>query len=529
MKFWKKLFGKKESKKEQQDTKPYKSLEKNLKLFKEELLKDCDDVVYREFTVGKNDAYKAAVVWIDGLVDKALINNFVMESMMIDARLVEPKPSALKDNLVDLLKNKTLAVSEIGEVDTIEDALVNVFSGETALLIDGYEKIIIVNSRGWESRGISEPETEAVIRGPRDGFTETMRFNTSLIRRRIRDHRLKVKNYRVGKRSQTDIAVMYMEDIANKKLLQELDIRLNNVDVDAILDSGQLEEFIEDKWLSLFPQIQNTERPDTAASAIFHGRVVLVVDNTPFSLIVPTTFNTLMQSAEDYYERWDIATAIRALRYFCILIALYAPALYVGITSFHPQMIPTDLALALAATRRSVPFPAIVEALIMEVTIEILREAGVRLPGAIGSTIGIVGGLVIGQAAVEAGIVGPLMVIVVAITAIASFAIPNYNLAISLRLIRFGLLFAAAAFGLYGIMLATLIILIHLCSLKSFGIPYLSPFIAFVQDASDLKDTMVRVPHIMMNKRDINAPKDEKGRLDDHQEESFDIEEGEED
>ncbi|SDK86271.1 spore germination protein [Natronincola ferrireducens] len=521
MGFWKKLFGQKQKKQKLGNIKTNKSLEKNLKLFKEKFLKDCDDVIYREFTIGKEDTYKAAVVWVDGMVDKQLINNYIIESLMIDSRLAPPEPKTFKNSIVNLIKNKTLAVSEISEVDTIEDALVNILSGETAFLLDDYEKIIIIPSRGWEGRGISEPQTEAVIRGPRDGFTETMRFNTSLIRRRIRDHRMKIKNYRVGTRSQTDIAVMYMEDIVNKEVLKELDKRLNNVDIDAILDSGQLEELIEDKWISIFPQIQNTERPDTAASAIFHGRIVLVVDNTPFALIIPTTFNALIQSAEDYYERWDIATVIRILRYFCVFLALFAPALYVGVTSFHPQMIPTDLALAVAATRLAVPFPAIVEALIMEVTIEILREAGIRLPGAIGSTIGIVGGLVIGQAAVEAGIVGPLMVITVAITAIASFAIPSYNLSIAFRLLRFGILFAAAAFGLYGIMLAALLILIHLCSLKSFGMPYLSPFISFIGDSSDLKDTVVRVPHIAMNKRDVNSPKDEKIRLDDHQEEDF--------
>ncbi|ABR50671.1 GerA spore germination protein [Alkaliphilus metalliredigens QYMF] len=524
MGLWDQFFGKKEKPKKPEEAKINRSLQKNLETIKG-FLKDCDDVVYREFTIGKENKHKGAVIWIDGMVNKDLINNYIMESLMIDSRLVDPKPKAIKDNFIDLLKNKTLAVSEIEEVDTIEDVLVNIFSGETALLLDDYEKIIIIASRGWEGRGISEPETEAVIRGPRDGFTETMRFNTALIRRRIRDHRLKVKNYRVGVRSQTDVVVMYMEDIANKGVLEEVDKRLNKIDVDAIIESGQLEEFIEDEWQSLFPQIQNTERPDVAAAGIYQGRVILVVDNTPFALMVPTTFNMMMQSAEDYYERWDIGTMVRILRYFCLLIALYAPALYVGISSFHPQMIPTDLALTLAATRRGVPFPAVIEALIMEVTIEILREAGVRLPGAIGSTIGIVGGLVIGQAAVEAGIVGPLMVIVVAITAIASFAIPSYNLAISVRLIRFIILFSAAIFGLYGIMLITLVMLIHLCSLKSFGMPYLSPFVTFVHQFSDLKDAVIRAPQLMMNKRDVNAPKNQKGRMDDHQEEDFDIEE----
>lgn len=527
MGFWEKLFGKKDKTAKTENVKPNRSLEKNLKTIKEDFLKDCDDIVYREIELGKEGNYKAATIHVDGMADKKLVNEFALNNLMLLARHIDPEPNVLKNGLYDLIKKQNIAVTELKEVETIDEAVLNILSGETVLLLDNYEKIIIIASKGWPARTPQEPETEAVIRGPRDGLVETLRMNTTLIRRRIRDHRLKVKNYKVGVRSSTDISIMYMEDIVNKKVLQELDKRLNAIDIDAILDSAQVEELIEDKWMSIFPQIQNTERPDVAASAIYHGRIAIVVDNSPFTLIVPSTINAMMQSAEDYYERWQIASVIRLLRYFCLLIALFAPALYVAISSFHPQMIPTDLALALAATRRGVPFPAIVEALIMEITIEILREASIRLPGAIGSTIGIVGGLVIGQAAVEAGIVGPLMVIVVAITAIASFAIPSYNAAISIRMLRFAILFSAAAFGLYGIMLTSLLILIHLCGLKSFGMPYLSPFITFVKDNSDLKDTMIRAPQPAMNNRDANAPKNQKNRLDDKREETFDIEEQE--
>ncbi|AOY75181.1 spore germination protein [Clostridium formicaceticum] len=524
MGFWQKLFGKKSNTKKAEEMKPNKSLEKNLKIIKEGFLKDCDDIVYREIELGKEGQYKAATIHVDGMADKKLVNEFALNNLMVMARGIDPEPNILKKGLYELVEKQNIAVTELKEVETIDEAVTNILSGETVLLLDNYDKIIIIASKGWPARSPAEPETEAVIRGPRDGLVETLRMNTTLIRRRIRDHRLKVKNYQVGVRSKTDVSVMYIDDIVDKKVLKELDTRLNKIDIDAIIDSAQIEELIEDKWISVFPQIQNTERPDVVASALYHGRIGIVVDNSPFALIVPSTISAMLQSAEDYYERWQIASVIRMLRYFCLLIALFAPALYVGITSFHPQMIPTDLALALAATRRGVPFPAIIEALIMEITIEILREASIRLPGAIGSTIGIVGGLVIGQAAVEAGIVGPLMVIVVAITAIASFAIPSYNTAISIRMLRFLILFAAAAFGLYGIMLASLLILIHLCGLKSFGIPYLSPFITFLADADDLKDTLVRAPQLAMNNRDINAVKGQKNRMDDKREETFDIE-----
>lgn len=524
MGFWRKFFNKEKQQTNVENIKPGKALEENLKIIKEDFLKDCSDIVYREIEIGVEGKYKAATIYVDGLVDKTLVNEFVLNNLMTIAREVEPDADKIKKSLYDLVKKQNLAVTELREVESMDEAILAILSGETVLLLDGYDKIIIIGTRGWPARSPSEPETATVVRGSRDGFVETLRMNTTLIRRRVRDHRLKIKSYQVGVRSKTDVAMMYIDDLADKKLLEELDKRLKKVDYDAILDSGILEEFIEDKWVSPFPQIQNTERPDTAASALYHGRVVLVVDNTPFALIVPTTFNSLVQSAEDYYDRWDIATFLRMLRYICCFLSLFAPALYVATTAFHPRMIPTTLALDLAANRGRVPFPAIVEALIMEVTIEILREAGVRLPGAIGATIGIVGGLVIGQAAVAAGIVAPFMVIVVAITAIASFTIPNYNLAITFRVLRFGLLFASAILGLYGIMLASLIILIHLCSLKSFDTPYLSPFIAFMGTHLDLKDTVVRAPYVMMNSRDSNAVESQSNRLDDHREEDFNIE-----
>ena len=514
-----KLFGKK-GKKGDDGLKPFKSLDKNIELLKD-AFKDCTDIVYREFSVGEQHEVKAALVYTDGLADKMLLNKFVLNNLMISTRLTDNEEIDSTQQVIDQIKNKVIAVTEMKEIETIDEAIMNILSGESVLLIDQYDKIIIVSSKGWAARGVSDPVTEVVVRGSRDAFTETFRVNTALIRRRIRDTRLKIKTYQVGERSNTDVAIMYMEDIVDPKVLIEVDKRIKEIDFDAILDSGYIEQFIEDNWITLFPQIQNTERPDVSAAAILEGRVVIIVDNSPFALIVPTTFNMMMQSAEDYYDRWSIATATRILRYFAAIISLTGPALYVSVSVFHPQMIPSKLALTLAANRQGVPFPAIVEALIMEVAIEILREAGVRLPKPIGATIGIVGGLVIGQAAVEAGIVAPLLVIVVAITAISSFSIPSYNVAIGFRLLRFGFILAAGFLGLYGVALVTLLLLVHLCSLKSFGIPYLSPFVTMVDTFSDLKDTVVRVPLISMSNRGITARRKQKNRMDDKKQENF--------
>jgi len=522
MSLWQDLFGREKSGEEvaAKETELSNNIDENLEMFKEVLV-DCEDVVYREAFVGVKGAYKVAIVYVDGMANKDLLNKDVLSNLMINARLVDPDPDSIKAKIQELIFDQNLAVTEVREVETLEECVTNMLSGETILLLDDHEKGLIIGSRGFIMRGTSEPVTEAVIRGPRDGFVETARMNTALIRRRIRDPRLKVKVRQIGKRSKTDVAIMYIEDLVNRPALEQVEERLNTIDIDAIIDSGYIEQMIEDNWQTPFPQIQNTERPDSAASALYEGRVVIVVDNSPFVLMVPTTLNSLLQAAEDYYERWTIATAVRILRYIAVVISLLAPAMYVALTSYHPQMIPIDLAIFLGAKRAGVPFPAIVEALIMEVTIEILREAGVRLPGPIGATIGIVGGLVIGQAAVEAGIVAPLMVITVAITAISSFAIPNYNLAISFRLLRFGFIFIAGALGLYGIVLLMLFILVHLCGLKSFGIPYLSPFVNYIDNYTDLKDTFVLLPRTSMRRRNTIAFRKNVNRLKDHRPEKF--------
>lgn len=526
MSLWENLFGKKNENQsiKPEETKVDKSFDKNLESIKN-MLRDCDDIVYREFKIGTDGNYRAALIYIDGMVNRHLLNEYVLQNLMVNSRMTPPNVTNIKNQLSNIIKEKNLTVSEMKEVETIEQGVLDILSGDTVLILDNYEKIIVIASKGWNLRGISQPETESVIRGPREGFIECIRINTSMTRRRIRDHKLKLKGYQIGKRSKTDISVMYIEDIVNQEALKEVDKRLSAIDIDAIIDSGYIEQLIEDNWRSPFPQIQITERPDVASAALYEGKIAIIVDNSPFALIVPGTLNSMMQSAEDYYERWGIATFIRILRYIGAAISLYAPALYIAVTAFHPQMLPSKLSMSIAANREGVPFPSVIEAIIMEITLEILREAGVRLPGPIGATIGIVGGLVVGQAAVEAGIVGPIMVIVVAITAISSFAIPSYSLGIGLRLLRFLLIIVSAILGLYGIMLGTIVILIHLCGLKSFGVPYLSPYTAYIKQRTDLKDTFIKAPLPSMHNRDTTANKNQRKRMQDRREEDLNKEE----
>lgn len=452
-----------------------------------EIFKDSSDIVIREFHFQK---LNAALIYIDGMADKILLDDYVLESLMQEG---DPIKSVYD------VKDKILTVSDIKEVKKLSEGIKGMVSGDTLMLIDSLEAAYVIGTRLWPARGVGEPSSETVVRGAREGFTETVRFNTALIRRRIRDTRLKMAARSIGVRSKTDVIVTYIEDIVNTDVLDELYDRLDKIEIDAILDSGYIEQMIEDNKLSPFPQVQSTERPDVVAAALYEGRVAILVDNSPFAIIVPTTLPNLLQSPDDYYQRWLNASITRIIRTFSVILSIILPALYVAITSFHTAIIPTRLAYSIAASREGVPFPAFIEALIMEISLALLLEAIVRLPRPIGATIGIVGGLIIGQSAVSAGIVSPIMIIIIGATAVTEFISPNYGVTVGLRMIRFLLLIASAIMGLYGIMLGLLMVLTHLIRLKSFGIPYLAP--AVNPNTNDFKDLFIRLPFKYFKKR----------------------------
>lgn len=500
MSFLDKFFKKKPEEKnvEKKKMPSSRNLEENISKLKE-AFKDCDDVLFRKFKVGTEQIHEFAVIQIDGIADKDLVNQHVLRPLMLEGRGKEPED--IRDGLFSLSMDGAIATTEIKETDNLIEAIDSILVGDTALLINGYEKIIIIGSRGYPTRGIAQAESETVVRGPRDGFVETAKFNTGLIRKRIRDTKFKIKSMQVGERSKTDIALLYIEDIANPYLVEEVKKRIENIKIDAILESSYVEQLIEDNHYSPFPQLESTERPDAVAAALYQGRVAIVVDNTPFCLLAPATIMTFLQTSEDYYQRWPIISLSRLVRYLAVLISLLGPAIYIALVSYHPGLLPTKLALYIGASRINVPFPAFIEAFIMEITIELLREAGSRMSGPIGTTISIVGGLVIGQAAVEAGIVSPLMVIVVAVTAISSFMIPNFGFASSFRILRFIVMVLASVLGLYGIMLGLILITTHLVKLTSFGVPYMTPFTTLGRAMSDLKDTVIKFPLIKMRER----------------------------
>lgn len=455
--------------------------------FLQHLFSDCSDFVIREFK--QKNSVHAIAVFVDGLINTSEVNQALKALMVLEDG----------DENIQVIEEALLPISQVTRVKDYKKLLQAVLSGDTGILVDGNSEALTLGIRGAEMRSVNEPEGEAVIRGPREGFIENIRTNTSMLRRKLKTPRLKMKSLVIGRETNTNVVVSYLEGIADPSLVEEVSQRIGKIDIDSVLESGYIEELIQDSILSPFPQVKYSERPDTIAGALLEGRVAIFVDGTPMVLIVPATFWMMMQANEDYFERFQMSTLVRWLRYLFLLVSLLTPGIYVAITTFHQQMIPTTLFLSIAAARESIPFPAIVEALLMEVAFEALREAGIRLPKTVGQAVSILGALVVGQAAVQAGIVSAPMVIVVSITGIASFTIPHFNAAIALRMLRFPIMIAASILGIYGILVLLLIIIGHMANLRSFGVPYLAPVAPL--SVGDLKDILLRSPWAALNKR----------------------------
>lgn len=490
----------------------FKDLDKNIENV-DMLFKDCMDVVKRKVEIGGMRPLKIYGVYIDGMVNRNIIEEFFL-TRIIDYKNLNGEIVQSDKTPTEIVMQNFSATFDIKEVDKMDDAIKAILSGDTALFVDNSDKVLVMATRGWPARGISESESESVVRGPKDGFTETIRFNTVLVRRRIRDTKLKVKMISFGTRSRTDVAVMYVEDIAKPELVEEVFRRLNKYEIDAIYDSGYIEQLIEDSWKSPFPQTQATERPDKVASSLLEGKVAIIVDNSPAAIIVPTTLNSFYQASEDYYQRWHIMSYTRLLRYLVSFLAFTLPGLYIATLNFQTAMLPTPFAISIAASREGITFTTVVEIVIMELAFELFREAGIRIPGAIGHVIGLVGGIIIGQAAVDAKIISPMIVIIVALTAISTFAIPDYNLISAFTLTRYLFIALSALLGLYGFLLAFLLLTVHLASLESFKTPFMAPYnISELNKFGDLKDTLLRFPTFMQNTRPIYARDRQRCRL----------------
>ena len=430
-------------------------------------------------------------IYIETLIDKNAINSLSIE--ISDILTAEDKLTthSSKDYFTAVFSflSRFRKAQEGCELNILYQDLL---SGKTIFLINGYDKFLSINTSSTAGRAIDEPSTQSVIRGPKEGFTEKIDVNIALVRKRIKSTSLRVEDLTVGSTTNTQITLMYVNTIARKDIIDEIKRRLNKIQIDGILDSGNIEELIKDDRYSIFPEFLNSEKPDSVAAALLEGRVAILVDGTAFVLTAPALFVEFLQASEDYYHHFMISTLIRIIRYIAFFLTIFVPSLYISLVTFHQEMIPTPLLISIAAQREGIPFPAFVEALLMEMIFEILREAGVRMPRVIGQAISIVGALVLGQAAVEAGIISAVMVIIVSITAISSFAIPNYSMANAARVIRFALMLLAGLFGLYGIFMSIIVLVVHLCKLKSIGVPYMTPIAPKTKYA--LKDTIIRYP-----------------------------------
>ncbi|WNR45008.1 spore germination protein [Paenibacillus roseipurpureus] len=450
------------------------------------LFSDTPDLVIRSFTYKQTGA-PAALAYLDGLVDKNSINNNVLHPLLFHE--------------FDLADHDKLPIA-IGDLHRLlkwSDISFALLNGYSVLFVEGYDYAFSLETQGWPQRAISDSQIEASLKGAHQGFIETGSQNIALIRRYISSQQLKIKELYVGERTRSKVSILYLEDVALPEIRLELERRITGLRVDCILNTGELAELIEDNPFSLFPQLITTERPDTAASQLLQGRYCVVVDRSSSVLIAPVGLAAFFQGIDDYSTRWPVATFFRLLRYFACLIAAFLPAFYIACISFNHELIPLDLILSIGEFRSAVPFPPFIEALIMEIMLEMLREAGVRLPAPIGQTVGIVGGIVIGQAAVQAGIVSNLMVVVVASTAVASFILPNFDMAASVRLIRFPMMTIASMYGIIGIMAGSMVIIAHLISLKSLGEAYSSPIAPM--RITDWKDVFIRLPLAKMVKR----------------------------
>ena len=476
----------------------------------------CADVVQKQIFINQGQ-YPIYVVYMDSMIDSDLVENNILKTLVFyfEKNQVCPKVNTKggtekeieaekQENLLSYIEQHAMLTANVSMVSGFDSIITDIMAGKTAIFGAACDKALMIDGKGYPKRGVDEAQSEVSVRGAKDSFNESLRTNTILIRRRIRDTKLKTEQIKIGRRTQTDIAIMYMDDLVRPEILDEILKELKSFEVDGMFDSGSLEQYMGRRWYSPFPVFQATQRPDKASSALLEGRVVLVVDNSPTVIMAPATLNCFFQASDDYYYRWGIASFTRCLRYVAALIAMGFPGFYVAVATFHPEIFPTSLLLTVAASRRGVPFPLVVEIILMELAFELLREAGIRLPGPMGSALSIVGGLIVGQAAVDANIVSPVVVIVVALTALASFAVPNDNFASAFRLLKFGLIVVGAVAGLPGFVLGLLVILTHLASLESYGIPYLSPYaLSSVEPAEEFKDSILRLPLFMMRRRPV--------------------------
>lgn len=457
-------------------------------------LGSSDDVVFSDFHIGVSGRVDMTLLYIDGMVNTNLINDFVLKPLLTVEQFTKLHKS--KD-VVNQIEEGRLYFASHKVVKTIDDCTQDVIMGNVAIIFDDINTAIIFDVKGYDKRSITEPSGENVLKGAKDTFIEVLRTNTAQVRRKVSTSNLRIKQLVVGRQTLTHIAIVYIEGLTNKELVDEVINRISSLDIDEVVSIGFIEEYIVDNKITAFPLIASTERTDKFCANIISGRVGVLIDGLPIGLIIPGVLNQFLQAPEDYSQNFIVSSAIRVMRFGLMFVTLLLPGLYISVITFHQEMIPTDLALAIAASEAGVPFPTFVEVMMMLIAFEILIEAGIRLPRTIGNAVSILGALVVGEAAVSAKLVSPGVVIIVALAGIATFTMPNQDLSNALRLWRFLLVIFSSIAGLVGLSVGSLLLLFHLCTIETFGVPYLIPFVS--HEGTEYKDTIFRFP-LYLNK-----------------------------
>lgn len=458
----------------------------------------CNDVIIREFSLlAQNIEYKAFVMYIDGMVDSPVINEFILSPLMmrnranifddkqkkfvsekkIDNVTLKNFKKSKEKNLVDFIYNSLIPQNSVDKVTDFSDVYSAINMGNCMLFVDSLDTAFNLDVKGFKQRNIDSPSNEIVVRGSQEAFVENIRTNTSMIRRLVNNENLVMETLTVGQITKTQVSIGYIKSLANEDLVAEVRYRINNLSVDYLISSGQLEQLIQDSPESLFPQMVATERPDKVSNFLLEGRVVIVVNGSPYVLVAPGVFVDFITSPEDLNLKYQFSNLEKIIRLLAIFLSLLLPGIYIAVTNYHQELIPTELLFTIAAARESVPFPTFVEILLMEVSFELIREAGLRVPTPLGSTIGIVGALILGEAAVSASLVSPVLIIIIAITGICSFSIPDFSLNFTFRIYRFVYIILGYMAGFLGISFGVFIQLAIMCKLKSFGSPYINPYI----------------------------------------------------
>ena len=467
---------------------------------------NCADILIRPMRLGAQRKVDCLMVYIEVATSNMMLEDSALEKMINHFWQISP------EEIGEFLKVNSLGIADEKKLSDMDEVFKALLAGNAVFFVDGFDKAMKISSKGYPNMGVSEAETEKVLRGSREGFSDSVKTNSALVRKRLRDTRLKVEEHTVGVRSNTVLQMLYVEDLVHEELLEEVKSRLESFAVDGILDSGMLEQLTEDTWYSPFPQYQTTERPDRAAQELLNGKVVILCDNSPVALVLPGNFSSFMESSEDWYSRFEMVSFLRVLRYLALGAAMLLPGLYLAVIRFHTQILPTNLILSFAQAREGVPFSSVTELLFLELAFELIREAGVRIPGDLGNAIGIVGGLIIGQAAVDANLVSPIVVIIVALTALGSLVVPSEEFASAFRLLKYCFLFLGGFLGIYGIVLGMYLVIFHLAGLTSFGVPYLVPFVK--KDPSrGIGNGILRLPFWKRRQRPLYAKKEESLRL----------------